>query len=591
MHNVNSLENMLAYLMQERTYLEDEWSRVLQLVQASRSIYNTNGRATSEILSRYRNNSSRYGSIKSIYDSKGATNSYLLASYLHSSLSNPHEKWMNFLPASVIKLSDGYISDDDIALLQDLATLGEQCSLEWQASNFHQAAFPFYKSLVDLGTACLVKNTVKRQQYGRSSLVFSNRSMFNVYFEEDAYGFPSTVQCVYPMTALQLAQYFDVRTEQAFIDLFGESIYADLKRSDPATYSLVHAVYPKTPNSLSSFVSAFYIYGKRKSQVKTWDYLNSYNPYGNSAQTDSRIKKQFIKIEELDSNPYIITRIRKESGEKYGSGISMEAYPLLLQIQQIQRSLAIATQKNTEPALNIPSNRLRRRYSTIPNHLNPVDVIGNTVVNVTPTLKEININNPIVLKDSVSLAVDKIYMLDKINIESVKYNRTAEEVQKRSGEELKTLSPFLGSLETEFLKPLVTATIKHLEEVGGNEIKDIISGVKEDGFNVKYISDIARAQQKASTQEIVEMMSILDKAASRDQKVGATIDINVLAQKVVMNYGVGFDAIRQSQARDQLLQGSKQDKDMADLNVNADATKKLSEAYKSTSEAQNLRLA
>lgn len=589
MYEVKQLREQLSRLKQERSNLEYEWARVLLLVQPNRSLANSfyRNHTGSTPTSTTRQNE---GQIKSIYDNRGATNSAILASYLHSSLTNPHERWMSLLPSDTVDLVDG-LKDDTLKQLRNFSYLSKQCSLEWQASNFHQVTYSFYKSLVDIGTACVTYNTIMNSN-GKSSLVFADRSMFNVLFQEDAYGFPSTIFCIYPSTAHQLAEFFQVKDKHIFKEKFGGALYRSLVTRDTTFYPLVHAVYPSNLySSNKSFLSQYFMYERAgDTNVENVDMGPDMDIFDQSDEYKKALSNTFLSSTTIDYNPYIITRIRKTPGEIYGSGFSMECFPLLVQLQQLQRSITIAAQKNTEPPLNIPSNRLKDVFSTVPNHLNSMDILNGQVLSVSPTLKEINLNYPSIVKSQISADIDKTYMIDKIQLEGVGYNRTAQEVSKRSSEEVKILSPFLGSLESEFLTPLVVLTLKHLKEVGGDKIQGILEDLSGADYNIKYVSDIARAQIKSETNDMVELMSVFEKVSqglsptARDQ-----IDWDKFATRILLNYNGPFDIVEDKKTIDEKRKAQQQEAAKGNMGADAEAAKKSAEAYTTLVQGEKIR--
>ena len=154
------LRQKLDYLMTNRSQLESEWTSVLRIARPTQTqlayfrnrLQNTQNPITSQ----------RYRSLKQVFDNHGATASLTLASYLHSSLTNPHEDWMQLQLGTVYQLPDLGVEDvEGRALAQEVYTIkrvlqffSDQFHLEWQAANFHQEVFSFYKYLVDLGTSC-----------------------------------------------------------------------------------------------------------------------------------------------------------------------------------------------------------------------------------------------------------------------------------------------------------------------------------------------------------------------------------------------------------------------------------------------------
>ena len=536
---VQQLRMQFESLKSSRQSLDTLWANVFQLTKPNRALstYLRGGGSLSGSQNPYQN----VGFVQSLHNNRGSTNSAILSSYLHSSLTNPHDKWFSLQPKEDFFLREK-LTDQDLQTLQGLDYLTRQAHIEYQSSNFHQVMYPFYRSLVDIGNGCITIQEQKEQ--GSPIMIFGNRSMFNIWFQENAYGQPDTVFCMYNWTARQIASFFKLRDAAEIEAKAGKEVLRDIERNAPQTHTFIHAVYPSdlTDPQDKKYDSRYFMFS--------------------SVSEEKNGVQQFLKEDKLKHQPYIVSRIRKEDGDVYGNGFSMEAFSQLVQLQIVTRSNTIGAQKNIEPALNAPSSRIRRSYSTNPNHLNPVDNINGNIVQVTPTMGQINLQGPAIVKQQLEQDIDRIYMVDKIALESVGYNRTGAEVQKRSGEEVKLLSPFIGSLESEFLKPLVKITLRFLSLNAPEKTQTVIKELDKLHVSIKYISDIAKAQIKSSANGMVELFGILSNMAQVKPEVLDLIDWRKYSMRLVMLFGGPFDTLKSVQEieeQDQQQQAAQQE--------------------------------
>ena len=93
------LRQQFENLRYSRTGLDQSWDLVLRLVQPN---YKLNAYFQS-IGGQQKLNEGSYSVLRSLYHNRGAVNSAILASYLHSNLTNPHADWMK------INLVDDFI--------------------------------------------------------------------------------------------------------------------------------------------------------------------------------------------------------------------------------------------------------------------------------------------------------------------------------------------------------------------------------------------------------------------------------------------------------------------------------------------------
>lgn len=534
-YSADILKNRFNILKANRSSLETDWRNVLLVTTPTRDqqdFFNSSIHKAGGAIS-----SSQYTSIRALHDNHGATASLTLASYLHSSLTNPHNEWMKLQEDVVYSYDPEFEAEADrLQRKQELYTiqkvldfLSAQCHLEWQSSNFHQEMFSFYKELVDLGTACF--HVYMYMKGSNLKLVFKSRSIFDVYFTEDGYGNPNHTFCVYNWDARQIISRFGFGMNDMEIQKrFGKEIYDAYKKMDTRTFTFIHAVYPNySQDSLNrKFIETYFLY--ENNYRKEWNWSNPKSGLmnkagligGNTHNTADDPNKGHLYSGYLMSNPYIISRIRKRPNSIYGSGFSMEAFPSLIQLQQIQRAMTIAAQKNVEPPLNVPSSRLISKYSSRPNAKNPFDTIGGRPVSITPSIPLIDLQQIMMVKESLKNDIDKTYLIDRIQIEQTKRNRTATEVQKRTGEEIKLLSPFIGSLENEFLHPIVDVTLSILKMRKESIFKEAFRILSKIKYGLKYVSDIAQAQMKANVHNIIELFQYKKMLSEADPKVMKT---------------------------------------------------------------------
>ena len=593
-YSSHALRNRLDQLRSSRTVMEWYWNKILFLTRPSLDQYQRYAEAGLGGASESARQNLAY--LNELYDNNGASNSLTLASYLHSSLTNPHDNWVT-LKDGIIRsgveddradIDPEFLLTEEQALFRrrmSLQLLSDQMHVEWSGENFHQEIFPYYKNLVDLGTSVFSVNQVKFNN--RDRLIFRSRSLFQTYFLEDAFGRPNHVWSLYNASASQLVQFFcKGKSEDEIKEILGERIYKAYKDFTDENFVYVHCVYPDYEISTTdklSFQSCYFLYdisrfavGQTIKQAKGKALINSQG----RIETDVFLKEEIIK-----ENPYIISRIRKDPESIYGTGFSMEAFPLLIQLQQIQRSLEIGAQKNVEPPLNIPTSRMDRQFSSRPNAHNPMDILGNRPVGVEPSLPPIDLVGGLEIKRDLQIQLDKIYMIDKIRIEPTRRNRTATEVEKRTGEEIKLLSPFIGSLENEFLYPLVNITLDLFRKFDIKIIKDALGHLDAHSWSLKYISDIATAQTERLAQKVMEWHGYSVLLGEKDRRVlnltdwvkaGKLVRSSLNIPLQIMNSPQKFTEINSAQAEAEQEQARQEQ--MGDISKVAGAVKTLQES-------------
>lgn len=580
------LRRKLDELISNRTALDWHWGSIEELCRPSKRALNyfldksTAGTLSSDT---YRNASNLPNFI---YDNQGSVNSLLLSSYLHSSLTNPHDEWMSlqseFSPSMVLlnkKVNEGNnaLETESQAYMQSIymQACSDQMHLNWRDSNFHQEIFMYYKSLVDIGTSCL---GVYQDKNKEGAITFMYKPMSEVYFCQDSQGFPNHVFCLYKWTARQIIDYFARGWNEGRIrSVFNERILKCYKEWSNDIFTFVHAVYPNYSQP-DKFISSYFMYETVPSNEVDWK-LGFY--------TQKKSNDVFLLNDNLDYNPYLISRIRKDG--LFGVGFSDEAYPLLVQIQNAQRSILIASKKNIEPPMNIPGDRAAKSFSTAPNSKNPTQLHGTQMVGASPSIPQINIRDMVLSKQELKVEIDKIYMIDKIIMESTKRDRTATEVQKKTGEEIKLLSPFIGSLESEFLMPLGKITFSMLKKSKNTFISEAFKELDKIGIKFKYISDIATAQTLKQVDKLMELYQRATIMAEKDPEVKLKIDWTIVFDLIVKNMNVNRLVIKSPDEFNQSLQQMQEALTQEQQLGNMQAMNQASQSYKALQEGEAIR--
>ena len=396
-YSAQQLRDKLSHLIMSRTTMEEYWRQILILTKPSLNQYSKFFTQALNPMSQLQRQT--LTQLNQLYDNRGATNSLTLTSYLHSSLTNPHDEWVNIKDGLMDAGFEESIPIQELrfGLKRALQFITDQMHAEWSGENFHQEIFPYYKSLVDIGTSCF--SPAKIIKGAKPRLTFRCRSMFQTYFLEDHYGRPNHVWAVYMADARQVVNFFckGERDLNRIKQIVGDRVYNAFTKWTDEVFTYVHCVYPDYGSSQQQkFISCYFLYESRDKNKWVWDTTKT-------KRRGEMSEDGFLRGPELaEFNPYIISRIRKEPDTLYGTGFGCEALPHLIQLQDIQRSLTIGAHKNVEPPMNIPSTRLKNQFSTRPNARNPMDTLGNRPVGVEPTIPPIPLQDACLLYTSPS---------------------------------------------------------------------------------------------------------------------------------------------------------------------------------------------
>ena len=556
------LRKQFETIQMKRRGIEYLWDIVLRLVQPNYNLHNFFNKISEG------KNVTDWGQLnvlRQLYHNRGAVNSAVLASYLHANLTNPHSDWMKITIPEIYTLQGGTLTDEQINELKDLQLISQESHTLWQSSNLHSTLYGFYKTLIDLGTACLVKYHIGNSK--NSQMVFVNMSMFNVFFEEDIFARPNVIFCIYNWSAYQIKKFFHSQvSDNMLYRVMPEDVLKCYLNNDFKSFPIVHYVVPND------------------------DYEGKWKSCYFYAVSKDEKSKDFIASHTIDQNPYTICRIRKNPESVYGTGFSMEAYPLLASLQTMQDNCWLASDKNVNPPMNTPTNRTQSLFSTAPNTLNPMDDVAGKPVGIAPSLPPINIQHLMQNKEALLQDIDKTYMIDKIIMESVKHNRSATEVEKRTGEEIKILSPFIGSLENEFLRPLVESTLDFFfTKRKKSEVYQALRRLAGQNFNLQYISPIAQIQLRGQINQMLEFIGITNMLADKDKSVIMRQNILSLWEKIAILMNHPMDTVNMKRELDQGMQQLRQSAENEQKVKSMESMKGAGTAYKDIMQGESIR--
>jgi len=266
-----------------------------------------------------------------IFDGVGIWANEQLGSALHSFLTNPTLKWLNF------KLKDEKLNarDDVRRWLHQVRDLVLQ-TFSSADSNFHPNAHELYMDLGAFGTACMFISD------GPKGVNFQTRPLGECYIKENAFGFVDTVMRKFEMTARQAMQLYGR-------DALPDAIVLAMEKTPEKLFDFLHVVQPRTDRNRLS----------RRSSNKPWASIHIFMK-----------TKTLIKESGFNEFPFVVPRWSKVAGERFGRGPGMTALPDVKMLQAMSVTVIKGAQKIVDPPLMMPDDGFLAPPVTIPGGLN-----------------------------------------------------------------------------------------------------------------------------------------------------------------------------------------------------------------------------
>lgn len=416
-----------------------------------------------------------------LYDASAQHYNELLASALHSMLTNPTLQWFD--------LSTGLPDLDRNPRVRGyLQKVVRKAHRILNNSNFQTEIHEVY---MDLG--CFGTGAMRIERDDETLIKFHSRPIYEIHIEENYKGEVDTAFTVYKMSVRKA---FKKYGEESF-GKKGEQLKRDLDKE----IEIIHAVLPRE--------DVFSRAGKKFAKNKPWASIHV-------------LKEGEIVLKEsgFDTFPYVFPRWIKVTGEVYGRSPTMKGLPSIKMIQQIMKTTIRGAQKTVDPALMVPDDGYMGRLKTYPGGINPYR--AGSKDQVYPLQTGANPGIGLDLLEKIYTLIRQCFFIDQLQLRDGP-QMTATEVNARLDDQLRLLGPILGRLHFELLQPLIARVLEIMLEEGlmpedsPEELDDIDP-------QIVYSSQIARSQKSAEAQNLNQYMATLGAVAQFDPSVYDTIN-------------------------------------------------------------------
>ena len=474
-----------------RTNWDEHWRDVARYVIPNKeNVYDFKTRATGD-KKRLR-----------LYDSSAAHYNELLASALHSMLTNPSVQWFE------LTSGDREI-DKNIKVKRYLQEVVRRIHQILNNTNFQTEIHEVYLDLGSFGTGAMLI-----EEDDELVMNFSSRPIYQFYIEENFQGEVDTFFIELILNGRQMLQKYG---EEAL----GEDICKICKKKPDEKHSVIMAVMPN----------------KDMDKSKPLDSAKN-KPYSSIHVHEKKCK--VLKKSGFDEFPAVFPRWMKDSMEIYGRSPGMKALPEIKMINAMMRTIIRSAQKMVDPPLMIPDDSFMN-FNTKPGGLNPYRSGTQDKVYAIETRGQIGLGLEI-LSDTRD-RIKESYFIDQLQLREGP-QMTATEVNARTDEHLRLLGPILGRLHFELLQPLIVRIIgimKRNNHLPPNPPEELAGRVPQ----VFYSSQIARAQKVAEGQNFNRFFGGIAGMAEGMPEILDNIDVDGVARYLADIYGAPTETLKE----------------------------------------------
>lgn len=481
-----------------------------------------------------------------VYDASGIHANELLASALHSMLTNP--------TSIFFELSTGdALMDKEPKVRGWLQQAVQRLHQIINYSNFQTEVHELYLDLCSFGTSIM-----RIEEDDDFHVRFHTRPIYECFIDENSKGMVDFIAREYTWSLRQIVQEFGIESIQD-----DSSLMRDYQNDPLKKLVICHVVMPRED----------IIYGqdgKPVEGVKNKPFASYYILVE---------KKKLLKESGFDEFPYVSPRWTKIAGEQYGRSPAMKALPDMKMINEMMKTTIRAAQKTVDPPLMLPDDGVLLPIKTTPGGLNYYR--AGTQDRIEPLETKGRVDFGFQILEDVRLRIRQAFFIDQLQL--VGGDRmTATEVMQRTDENLRLLSPIVGRQHFEFLRPLIERVFNICMRKGLlPEAPQEMSGMN---LEVKYASMIAKAQKSAEGDNVSRLLGTVLPLAQVDPTIMDTINLDKTVEHMAGAYSIPQEILRAGDELAQLRQDREALKQQAidnEQNLNdAEVVNKLAGAQK-----------
>jgi len=435
-----------------------------------------------------------------LYDSTAVHTAELLASALHSMLTNPATFFFE------LTTGDPLIDKLD-EVRKWFQHVVERMHLRLNNSNFQTEIHELYLDLVTLGTGPM--QILEDKEF---VIRFLSHPIYQAYIAENNKGVVDEIYRTFKWTKKKIKDEFG----QEIIEKL-EAANFDFGKSDQDEFEIIHAVFPRD------------------------DFDNNKLPSNFKFASIHVLRQANMVISEsgFKEFPYVVPRWVKIGGEVYGRSPAMKALADIKMLNAMMLVTIRSAQKIVDPPLMIPNDGVMLPIKTTPGGLNYIDRGGD---DIRPLLTGGRIDISQEVMQDVRNRIRAAFFVDQLQLNEGP-QMTATEVLQRTEEKLRLLGPILGRQQFELLRPLIDRVFNIMGRREGEFEKSpaILNGRN---IQVQYSSQIAKAQRVSESQNLNRALSVVAPLIEHDPSGMDVFDTDKAVRHAAAIFGVSQDIMR-----------------------------------------------
>lgn len=507
---VSEVLKLHAKLKASRQNWDSHWEEVAKYVIPKKDdIYTRNaGRTTGEKKTNH----------AQLYDSTAIHSNELLASALHSMLTNPTTLWFGLTTGE-----EELDKNDEVKFFLQKST--EKIHQVLNNSNFQTEIHEVFLDLCSFGTA-----SMRIEEDDELMMRFHSRPIYELYIKENSKGVIDTVSREYNMSGRQILQEFGEK-------VFDPHELEQIKKDPLKEWEIIHLVRPSKEIE------------NRKNRRKKFTSVH--------VLKDLQLE---LKLSGFYEFPYVVPRWSKISGETYGRSPAMKSLPDIKMINEIMKATIRSAQKLVDPPLQVPDDGVLMPLRTSPGAINYYR--AGTKDRIEPLRTEGRPDLGFQLIDQIKVQIRQSFFIDQLQLNEGP-QMTATEVMQRTEEKLRLLGPLLGRLHFELLQPMIERIFGIMIRRGHINEENVPEQLDGKVLEVKFSSAIARSQKTTEVENLNRALGAVGMIAQFDPTVLDNFNTDGIAGFIADRFGLPVEVMKTDQQKQEMREQRQQQQEQA----------------------------
>jgi len=440
-----------------------------------------------------------------LYDTTAQQMASLLASGLHSLLTNPATEWFHIKP-----MNEEMLQNHDVAGWFEQVELVMRGAFNLPKARFSSQVHEAYIDLVSFGTAGLYVG----DEPGYDRVLFSARPLNELYVSEDPAGNIDTVFRKFQYSHRQAVKKWGSKAPEMCQKAMETGATSEEK------HEFLHLVMPADEPIKIPF-------------------SNTPMPFA-STYMDYETKK-IIDEGGFHELPYMVARWEKDAGETYGRGPGWNALADAKMSSTMKKTAVQAGQMAVRPPVMTEDDGVATQLDLRPGGRNVVRASGVLNPPIQPIDFRPRMDIGVELIRDTRKQVQEAFLWELLQL--IRDPRmTATQVLEISANVQRVLSPILGRIQTELLEPIIERVYAIMLRRG--MFPDPPRELEGQEFMIEYVSPVARAQRQSDTQAIVDLYTFSTNLSQVDPSVLDVLNSEEALRFMAQQRGVPISVLR-----------------------------------------------